>query len=290
MENRKPIIIVGAGRSGSTIFYRTFARHPNLAWLPAPICTIFPGKPALCGLCIKGIDLPVVGNLLSRTLRPSECYPFWQHHCRGFSIPYRDLRASDVTEKTKKHLRSTMPELLTEKRDRLLIKITGWPRIGFLSHIFQDAKFIHVLRDGRAVVNSLINVDFWQGWRGLGNWRFGELSPAQREEWDRYDQSFVVLAALQWKILMDAMEEAKASINQANFLEVKYEHLCSDPIGSFRRVVEFSELNWAVGFERDLREIKVRNTNEKFRQDLTAKQQSDVENVLKDYLKRYNYM
>lgn len=267
-----------------------FARHPNVAWLPAPICTLLPGKPALARSCMKAIDLPTVGSLFRGAMRPSECYPFWEYHCRGFSTPYRDLTASDVTQKTKNRLRMTMPELLTEKRTRLLIKITGWPRIGFLAEIFPDAKFIHMVRDGRAAVNSVIDVDFWQGWRGPGNWRHGELSPAQREEWDNYDQSFVVLAAIQWKILMDAMERAKGSVSQDNFLEVKYEHLCDDPIGLFRRVLEFSELKWTADFERDLKNTKVRNTNDKFRQDLTAKQQSDLEDVLGDYLQRYDYV
>ena len=34
-------------------------------------------------------------------------------------------------------------------------------RIKQLLDIFPDAKFIHILRDGRTVVNSLINRDFY---------------------------------------------------------------------------------------------------------------------------------
>ncbi len=40
-----------------------------------------------------------------------------------------------------------MSEITTEKRDRLLLKITGCPRIGFLSEIFEDMRFIYVVRD-----------------------------------------------------------------------------------------------------------------------------------------------
>jgi hypothetical protein len=29
----RPIFIVGAPRSGTNIFYRTFAKHPDLAWI-----------------------------------------------------------------------------------------------------------------------------------------------------------------------------------------------------------------------------------------------------------------
>jgi omega-hydroxy-beta-dihydromenaquinone-9 sulfotransferase len=239
---------------------------------------------------MKGLDYPVVGELLRRRVKPAESYPFWEHHCKGFSAPYRDLEAADVTERTKKHIPRAMAKILTEKRYRLLLKITGWPRIGFLSEIFEDAKFIHVMRDGRAVANSMINVYFWQGWKGPQNWGWGELSPAQEGEWSKHGQSFVVLAAIQWKILMDAMEKAKEAISNDNFLEVRYEDLCSDPIGQVRKVTQFCELEWPAGFERQLGKYQLKNTNDKFRYDLTPKQQADLEEVLGDYLKRYGYL
>ena len=136
----------------------------------------------------------------------------------------------------------------------------------------------------------MIGRDFWTGWRGPQNWGWGELSPAQREEWDKNGQSFVVLAAIQWKILMDAMESAKGSVDSNNFLEVNYEDLCSNPINTFKKVTTFCGLEWTAGFERELRKHPLRNTNDKFRNELTPKQQRDLEEVLGDYLRRYSYL
>lgn len=239
---------------------------------------------------MKGLDYPVVGELLRRRIKPGESYSFWEHHCKGFSAPYRDLVGADVTDKTKKHIPRTMARILTKERNRLLLKITGWPRIGFLSEVLEGARFIHVMRDGRAVANSMINVYFWRGWKGPQDWGWGELSRAQREEWNAHGQSFVVLAAIQWKILMDAMEKAKTTISSESFLEIRYEDLCSDPIGQFQKVTQFCELEWTVGFERQLGKYQLKNTNDKFEYDLTAKQQSDLEEVLGDYLRRYGYL
>jgi hypothetical protein len=266
------------------------SKHPGLAWLPGATCNRFPDNTALSRLSLRLIDYPVVGELVKRKVKPAECYPFWEHHCRGFSAPYRDLVAGDVTEIAKTRVRHTMSKIRTETRDRLLIKITGWPRIGFLSEIFEDAKFVHVLRDGRAVANSMVNVHFWRGWSGPQDWGWGELSPAQEDEWRRYDESFVVLAAIQWKILMDAMENAKALVESGNLIEIKYEDLCSDPTNTLKKVVAFSGLEWAPSFERELLRFRVKNTNDKFRSDLTAKQQRDLEEVLEDYLVRYGYL
>jgi hypothetical protein len=290
MENKGPIIVVGAGRTGTTVFHRMFSEHPHLAWLPGRISSRFPERLELGRLVMKGLDYPLLGELLKRRIKPGESYPFWEHHCKGFSAPYRDLTAADVTDKARSHLPRTMANILTEKRSRLLLKITGWPRISFLSEIFDDARFIHVMRDGRAVANSMLNVYFWQGWKGPQNWGWGELSPTQEEEWKEHGQSFVVLAAIQWKILMDAMEKAKSTLSSERFLEIRYENLCSDPVGQFQKVTQFCELEWTGGFERRIRKYQPRNSNDKFKYDLTAKQQSDLEEVLSDYLVRYGYL
>src|SRR5215203_1840425 len=290
MENKGPIIIVGAGRTGTTVFLRMLSEHPRLAWLPGKISSTFPDRLELSRLVMKGLDYPLLGEVLKRQIKPGESYPFWEHHSKGFSAPYRDLLADDVSDNARSHLPRAITTILTAKRNRMLLKITGWPRIGFLSEVFEDARFIHVMRDGRAVANSMLNVYFWQGWKGPKNWGWGELSPAQEGEWNEHSQSFVVLAAIQWKILMDAMEKAKKTISSERFLEVRYENLCSDPVGQFQKVTQFCELEWTGSFERQIRKYQPRNTNEKFKYDLTAKQQRDLEEVLSGYLIRYGYL
>jgi hypothetical protein len=290
MEKKDPIIIIGAGRTGSTTFHHMLSKHPDLAWLPGKICKLSPGGLALNRVLMRGLDYPVVGRFLNITLKPGECYGFWEYHCKGFSAPYRDLLADDVTEKTKRRVRDTMSKVLTEERNRLLLKITGWPRIGFLSEIFEDAKFVHMMRDGRAVANSMLDVHFWRGWAGPQNWGWGDLAPAQREQWYRYGQSFVVLAALQWRILMDAIEDARRSVDSEHFLEFRYEDLCSDPINTVKKVTAFCGLEWTVDFQRQLAAYQLKNTNDKFKSDLTTKQQSDLENVLGDCLTKYGYL
>jgi len=115
---------------------------------------------------MQAFDFPIVGKLSRERLRPGEAYSFWEYHCKGFSTPCRDLVLDDVTKKVGERLPRMFAQLLTRRRNRLLTKITGRPRIGFLRESFSDAKFIHIRRDGRAVINSMINVDWWWGWRG----------------------------------------------------------------------------------------------------------------------------
>jgi hypothetical protein len=150
----------------------------------------------------------MLGRILGEGYASRMLSVLWEHHCKGFSAPYRVLVASDVTEKTKRWVRAAMSEITTEKRDRLLLKIPGWPRFGFLSEILEGARFLHVVRYGTAVVSSQLNTYFWSGWSGPKNWSWERAIPRRKEEWDRYGQSFVVPAAIQQKILMDVMESA----------------------------------------------------------------------------------
>lgn len=288
MDIKKPIFIIGTGRCGSTIFHRLFSRHPNFAWL-SPLCDRFPDKPWINRLLMRAIDLPLLQTPLFNRIKPGEAYNLWDYYVKGFSTPCRDLRSDDVSVKNRHVINKFLSKLLTKKRNRLLVKITGWPRITYLKGCFPDAKFIHVIRDGRAVANSILNVSFWWGWRGPQNWRWGELSREYNQEWEDHQRSFVALAAIQWKILMDATEETKKSIPADDFLEIKYEDLCDDPLTTFKTAAEFSELDWTPKFEKEIKKQKIKNTNHKWQAELTEGQKTILNQVLSRHLVKYGY-
>lgn len=288
MKVAKPIIVVGTGRSGTTIFHQMLSTHPNLAWMSHRTCEKHPGRPELNAYLMRAFDLPLVGDLFKRNDQ-AECYSFWDHYNPGFSMPYRDLTALDLSEKHKKAVLAATSKLTSEKRNRLLIKITGWSRLGFLYSLFSDAKFIHVKRDGRAVSSSFLNVPWWLGWRGPENWRWGPLKSDHASEWNRFDQSFTALAGIQWKILMDAIEESKKLIPEDQFMELKYEDLCEHPKEIFQQVMEFSELDWSQEFEKNINKYQLKNTNYKWEKELSQRQRDDLEGVLNGAMKKYGY-
>lgn len=288
MAVTQPIFIVGVGRSGSSIFHQLFAHHPNVVWL-SRLSDAYPTRPEVNRRLMRGLDLPMLGPLLYSRFDPGECYPFWDHFYPGFSLPFRDLGEDDVTPPVLSGVTRALEGICTARRGRNLLKITGWPRIGFLKAIFPDALFIHVLRDGRPVASSFLKVDWWWGWRGPTHWRWGELSPEHALEWERHGRSFTALAGIQWKILMDAMEASKPQLSATELLEVRYEDVCANPVAWFRKAVEFSRLEWSPRFEGFLRGQVLRNENQKWRNDLTAKQQAILEEVLAGHLSRYGY-
>ena len=289
MEINKPIFTIGTGRCGSTIFQNIYSHHPAVTWL-SPLCDMYPKKPGLNRWLMHIIDFPGIGDFITKKIKPVESYRFWEYYCKGFSRPFRDLTDADVTSNSKKNLIKIFERLPTKKRNRLIIKITGWPRVKFLKKIFPDAKFINVIRDGRAFVNSIINIYFWKGWEGPQNWRWGMLNEEQEKRWESYNKSFIILAAIEWEILMDAFEIVKKSCDKSQFIEVKYEDLMADPIKIFKEVVDFSELEWSTNFENKIKKFKLKNMNYKWQENLSKEQKDMLNEYLKPYLKKFEYI
>jgi len=287
MKLDRPIFILGAGRTGSTIFHRILCEHPSVSWLTT-LTDRFPDRPRLSRSFMHLASLPVAGAG-ARRVYPSECYEMWDSCCPCFSRSFRDLGAGDVTPPMASRARSTLEQIPTRQRNRLSVKITGWPRIGFLREIFPDALFIHLRRDGRNVASSFLNVSWWLGWRGPGQWRWGELNEAYREEWEHHDLSFVALVGIQWKIFMDALEASTPQIPSEQFLDIRYENLCHDPERLFDEILEFCGLDSSPVFRQRLSGFRIENDPEKWRKNLNTNQQKILESVIGEYLTRYGY-
>jgi omega-hydroxy-beta-dihydromenaquinone-9 sulfotransferase len=284
----QPIIMIGTGRCGSTVLHRLLAKHPEVMWLSG-FCDRYPTRPELNRRAVTALDYPLLGSVLGGRIQPGECYRFWDKHAYGFSEPCRDLVRGDVTARVKKQVHRALEPMLTARRHRLLLKITGWPRIGYLNEIFPDARFIHIVRHGCAVASSLLHVNFWRGWYGPQGWRAGLLSPEDQAIWEGYDRSFTALAGLEWRIQMRAIEAARRNLDARRFCEVKYETFCQQPLDTCRRILQFAELPDSAEFERQVRATPIRDMSNRWRDDLTPAQQEQLDELLREDLARYGY-
>jgi hypothetical protein len=124
-------------------------------------------------------------------------------------------------------------------------------RIRYLQEIFPDALFVHIIRHGFGVVNSLINV---QWWNDLNLWWLGK-TPRQ---WQAEGRDPHELAALHWKRQVEvALVDAK-KVPAAQYYECRYEDLMSDPEPQLRRILDFCELEWNHEFDRHYSHIAIK--------------------------------
>lgn len=287
---KPPIFVCGTPRSGTTIFFKMMAEHPELSWF-STIAARYPTKKFLNKVYLHCLSVPLIGRKLRQEIQPAEAYPYWETLFPGFRRPCRDLKAADVTIKTKNIVINGLESATCGgRRDRFIAKITGWPRIGFLQEVFPFAKFIHIIRDGRAVANSLLTTNnFWGGWQGPHNWRLGPLAPDLATIWGRSHHSFTVLAALEWVILENAFREAISRAEKGSVISIKYEDFCDNPIVTLKSVFEFCDLGFTPSLSKHLASYRIRNANSKWREDLSDLQREELETVLAPYLKSYGY-
>jgi hypothetical protein len=294
-----PTFVIGTGRSGLTPLMHLIAYHEAFAW-PSQYNDRWPHIPRLSLLSRLVERPPLDSSLKFRRYVPThtEAYRLWNRCYPGFANPHRDLVAGDVTPLARELFPAAVERILRyQSKDRFIAEYSGWSRIEFLKAIFPGARFIHIVRDGRAVANSYLSVDWWDGWRGVYGWRLGVPAPDVLDKLARYDQSFLALAALYWHILVTNISDKSAPLTSDEYLLVRYEDVVDDPEREARRCIDFCGLDAdGARFARHLASVRIVDANnETFRipswkRTLTTAQIDMLNELLKEDLERFGYV
>jgi omega-hydroxy-beta-dihydromenaquinone-9 sulfotransferase len=266
----KPVLIVGAPGSGTTLLYQILSSHRVLAYINHNIFR--------AGLLRYGRLLGytrkaqlISQNLIHRdpaSTLPHEADGFWMNYM-GY---YNYMTENDYTEEMAAFFRKkivTVQKLCG--RPRFVNKnLQNSFRVRLLNTIFPDAKFIHIIRDGRAVAFSILNK--------IGD---GATSPILLVGFKdilgdkyRHDRSELYNYGLAWEEYVRKAREASA-VAPGRYYEVRYESLVRDPYNELRKIVEFCELDWYSRFEENI--PHTRNMNEKWKQNASNEQRTDIE-------------
>jgi hypothetical protein len=223
---------------------------------------------------------------------PSEAYRLLDRQVSPMiANPSRDLTADDLTPWLERRLRRFFDRRIAAQRQpAFLHKFTGWPRAGLLGAVYCDTRVVHVIRDGRAVANSWLQMPWWRGYRGPEEWQWGALPPEHQDEWEASGRSFVTLAGIGWVILLEAFEQAKAAAPAAQWLDVRYEDIVAHPRQEFEQVLRFLGLEWNPRFESQFQRYQFTGGRRAaFRRDLAPDQVARLEKVIGPALARSGY-
>jgi Sulfotransferase family len=300
------VFVLGTGRCGSTILQELLARHEDVGFVSNV-------DAFLASLDLKGrwnnplyrrVPSPFasrdVGYLrhLRYTLRervhfgPSEAYRLLGRSVSPIVVsPFRDLTEDDLTPWLERRLRSFFEaRRRAQRRPVFLHKLTGWPRARFLFRAFPEARFVHVVRDGRAVASSLMQRPWWKGHLGPEGWGFGPLPAPYQDVWESSQRSLVVLAGLEWRVLMDAFAEARSVVPADRWTEVRYEDFVRDARGEIDRVLGSIGLPWNNAFERVVEEqVFTEGRADAYLRDLRPEQVALLEDAIREPLEAFGY-
>ena len=221
----KPILIIGAPGSGTTLLYQTLCSHRDTAYINHNMLRAGLRKHGRF-LGDRRKALFILQNLIHRdpaSTLPHEADAFWMTYFRDY---YNYMTESDYTEEMADYFRRKVLQVQNLcSRPRFVNKnLQNSFRVRLLNSIFPDAKFIHIIRDGRAVAFSILNK------KDLGASSPILLVGFKDILGDKYEhkRSELYNYGLAWAEYVTKAREASA-VAKGRYYEVRYENLVSDP-------------------------------------------------------------
>ncbi len=212
----RPVFVVGCPRSGTSLLWTILKRHDRLRSLPGE------------------------GHVLWST---------YQHpRAKGWSsdrATVDDIRPGEARFLYTAIGRVTKGARFLDKTPKSVL------RVPYLAHLFPDATFVFLKRDGRSTVNSLI-----EGWRvrhgvsyrvpqvlhldGYTGHMWSYILP---EDWRQWTHSTVAdVAAFQYSSSYDTALTDLAARPADSVVDVSYEDLVGSPVETVGRLLEALEL------------------------------------------------
>lgn len=226
---RRPVFILGCGRSGTTVFGTALGKHRRVTYLNERRDLWFDAYPQT---------------------------DIWTEHAvRRNGLLWLDASHVDP-RKSHRLSRSFLLETVKTGRPVLVEKLPiNNFRLGLISRTFPDARFIHIFRNGFEVARSIEKLS------RKGKW-FGN----QSYKWDRLvdfasgDPSTSGLPALtrtpfekgllEWRLSTEAAVRFLAPMPAGSFFEVSYDNLVADPSGTLGKVLAFLDLDFDPAVRR----------------------------------------
>ena len=232
-RHSSPVFIIGSPRSGTSAISHALAMHPEF-WTSNESDFLLP----FCE-----------GDLIKRAHQMS-----WEHPESGWA------RRCDVSyEEFAAYFGYGIDQLFLSRSEgkRWIDQTPTYTMIvDQLAMMFPRAKFLHIVRDGRTVVNSMIN----SGFDKLG------LNIAWAKDFAQ--------ACKAWAVHVN-IAKAFHEANPGRCLEVGYEKLVVDPLGVFRTVFDFLDAANCPKSAHYINTVRINSSFDKGFGAVVEKQQDD---------------
>ena len=297
----RPVFVVGAPRSGTTLLYKILCMHPDAAWISNWVRRS-PRATALAGLNRISARLPALQRRVwfgadSNAYVYGTRRPSWK---RAFPMPVEGEPIFELVGTTDSDSREPKTQEMEEERIRVIRsrlvsirrfsggsvfinkRIANNRRIERLIHAFPSARFVDMIRDGRAVANSLSSVDWWPGSQP---WWF-DRSP---ERWEAEGGNPWELCGRSWVEEVAAIEAGLRHIPSEQVFHIRYEQLIACPLASVHSIATFAGLPESDDWLKRVSRLRFPNRNDRWR-DLGPAEIAAVERIQADTLRRYGYV
>lgn len=235
-----PVFIIGAPRTGSTIFYQTITNCWDVGYITN----------LECRLCRSIIVASIFSRKMFRNKAhdnyesyhgstkglnsPSECGQFWY---RWFPTDRHFVDKDELNSSQQKEMRAVVGALITVKNRPLFFKnMNCGQRLAALSQIFPEAIFLNCVRDPLYVAQSLLetrkrvygNYDTW--------WSIMPKNFSQLQSLHATEQVVAQIYNIETQINKDLKQYFPG-----RYIRVQYEDFCNNPERQIQDIMSFLE-------------------------------------------------
>lgn len=223
-EIRRPVFILGCGRSGTTILGMVLSKHCKVTYLNERRDIWF------------------------------SCYPesdVWsdQAEARGGKVR---LNADDAQPARSRRLRRLFAlETLLQRKPILIEKLPiNNFRLPFLLTVFPLARFVHIYRNGAEVARSIENYCSRSEWYGVSNHKWRQLVAIAETNDDTRRipplcKTNYQRGLLEWRLSTESVLRFFQNLTPDQYLEISYSGLMQDTDSTLNAISEF------IGLEED---------------------------------------
>ncbi len=260
-----PVFIIGYGSSGTTIFSQLVRRYLKISFgTESQFIHRYFNRLHTYG------DLREDGNLrrLIADIGSERCFSRWAKF--GFAVDENRIFDNVKARTYRGVLESFFGALASHQ------SMTRWGdktpedvyHLDVVRQLFPDAKYVHLVRDGRDVALSV----------------FGRY----------FGPKNAFCAARVWKDAICRIQQFAKTVDRDQILEVRYEDLLSDPATVFARLIQFLKIadddnRLRTSIESTIKGDLKESNSYKWKTGLTAKQRQIFERVAGHELRQYGY-
>ena len=294
-----PVFLVGPARSGTSLLYKLLCMHPEAAWISNWLARV-PAATPLSALNRSTRHAPHARRRVWFGEDGSNAYVYGRRReirDRLFPMPHEgepvyaaagipqfeelDDAAADAAAA---RLRATVAAVRRGAGAPVFVnkRIANNRRVPLLLRVFPDARFISLVRDGRAVAMSLSKVDWWPG---SIVWWYGDTP----ERWAAEGRDPWAMCARNWVEELHAVEGGLADAPGGQVRSLSYESFLDDPASTLRSLADFAGLAPNRVWERSVRALGFPDRNEAWRTRLDDDAVRTITEIQSDELRKHGY-
>jgi len=267
-DEPRSVFIVGCPRSGTSVFFKTFSQHPAFAFTTN-----------LTRRFRSHMGLVRIAEIFGGKHRPVEAKALWKGLWPTGVV---ERTEADLTEDQRRrlwhmcheHIRHFGRPVFLNKKPGMALKVR------WLAAALPGCKILHVLRDGRATANSILE----QCKRADMRWSY-----LGREMWPELgEMDYASFSGGLWSRITRTCDDACKTLPSTQVHTVRYEDFVANPADTLAEAAAFCEVDWGPEHAHLVPELGSRN--DKWKRVMTPEEQELMLAQAEPSLRHFGYV